>query len=156
MKTTVTNSNLEELLARLPALSLPCHLCYSVNDPEPAVLREPSTGNYLCARCVMEHIAGWPGDRDGIEQVVRLTLRAGTLSRRETEVLRWLAQGYSDTEIARKMCIECPSVSGHVSHIKNKLGFRGRAQLILCALKVGLVDLADIDLRTHSKERAAL
>lgn len=49
------------------------------------------------------------------------------LSRRETEVLQLLAQGYSDKEIAASLHVGYDTVRTHVSHIFDKLHVRSRA-----------------------------
>jgi DNA-binding CsgD family transcriptional regulator len=153
--TPLTNCNLEELLATLPALPKPCYLCSPLDDPDPAVIREPGTGWYLCARCAMEHVAGWADDRASLEQVAYLTALASTLSRRETEALRLLALGHSDMEIAHAMSIQRTSVHWHICNVKDKLGLRERTQLVLCALKIGLVELSDIELSIKKEEGLA-
>ena len=49
------------------------------------------------------------------------------LSRRETEVLQLLAQGYSDKEIAASLHVGYDTVRTHISHIFEKLHVRSRA-----------------------------
>lgn len=61
------------------------------------------------------------------------------LTERETEVLRLLAQGMSNQEIARTLIIGEQTVKSHVSHILAKLGVPSRTQAALYAIRVGLV-----------------
>jgi DNA-binding NarL/FixJ family response regulator len=61
------------------------------------------------------------------------------LTVRETEVLRLLAQGYSNKEIARQLRLVEDTVKTHVRHILAKLGVQSRTQAVLCALDRGLV-----------------
>ena len=61
------------------------------------------------------------------------------LTERETEVLRLLAQGESNKEIARHLQVVEDTVKTHVRHILAKLGVRSRTQAVLCALRLGLV-----------------
>jgi DNA-binding NarL/FixJ family response regulator len=49
------------------------------------------------------------------------------LSRRETEVLQLLAQGYSDKEIAASLHVGYDTVRTHISHIFEKLHVRSRS-----------------------------
>ena len=62
-----------------------------------------------------------------------------TLTERETEVLRLLAQGQSNKEIARTLQIVEDTVKTHVRHILGKLGVQSRTQAALCAMRLGLV-----------------
>jgi DNA-binding NarL/FixJ family response regulator len=63
---------------------------------------------------------------------------AEPLTEREREVLRLLAQGQSNKEIARALHIAEQTVKTHVSHILNKLGVPSRTQAALYAIRVGL------------------
>jgi DNA-binding NarL/FixJ family response regulator len=62
-----------------------------------------------------------------------------TLTDRETEVLRLLAEGRSNKEIARNLQIGEKTVKTHVSNILSKLGVQSRTQAALYAVHVGLV-----------------
>src|SRR5687768_7252469 len=61
------------------------------------------------------------------------------LSDRETEVLRLLAQGHSNKEIAVSLTLSDKTVKTHVSNILGKLGVPSRTQAALYAVRVGLV-----------------
>jgi len=63
------------------------------------------------------------------------------LTERETEVLKLMAHGYSNAEIARLMVVSNPTVHTHVSRILSKLKVSSRTQAALYALKKGLVTL---------------
>ncbi len=60
------------------------------------------------------------------------------LTRREVEVLRLVALGKSNREIAAKLMISEATVRTHVSNILGKLHLGRRAQAALCALREGL------------------
>lgn len=62
------------------------------------------------------------------------------LTDRETEVLRLLAQGQSNKQIARTLVIGEKTVKTHVSNILAKLGVQSRTQAALYAVKIGLVE----------------
>jgi DNA-binding NarL/FixJ family response regulator len=64
---------------------------------------------------------------------------ASLLTERETDVLRLLARGMSNQEIARTLIIGEQTVKSHVSHILAKLGVPSRTQAALYAIRVGLV-----------------
>lgn len=67
------------------------------------------------------------------------------LTERETEVLRLLAQGRSNKEIARHLQVVEDTVKTHVRHIFSKLGAQSRTQAVLCAMRLGLVSLDQSD-----------
>ena len=60
------------------------------------------------------------------------------LTEREIEVLRLLAQGQANKEIARSLHIAEKTVKTHVSNILAKLGLQSRTQAALYALRVGI------------------
>jgi DNA-binding NarL/FixJ family response regulator len=62
------------------------------------------------------------------------------LTERETEVLRLLAQGRSNKEIARELSIGEKTVKTHVSSILGKLNVSSRTQAALYAVRIGLVE----------------
>jgi len=65
-----------------------------------------------------------------------------TLTERETEVLRLIARGESNKEIAAHLFISETTVKTHVKNIMQKLGVPSRTQAALYAASVGLVSLA--------------
>ena len=62
-----------------------------------------------------------------------------TLTERETEVLRLLAEGLANKQIARTLVIGEKTVKTHVSNILAKLGVQSRTQAALYAVQIGLV-----------------
>jgi DNA-binding NarL/FixJ family response regulator len=62
-----------------------------------------------------------------------------TLTEREVDVLRLLAEGYANKEIARDLGIGEKTVKTHVSNILAKLGVQSRTQAALYAVHIGLV-----------------
>jgi len=63
------------------------------------------------------------------------------LTDREVEILRWLAQGLTNAQIAEKGCISEGTVRSHVSNLLNKLGLENRAQGVVYAIRKGLVNI---------------
>ncbi|HEU0004271.1 MAG TPA: response regulator transcription factor [Ktedonobacteraceae bacterium] len=61
------------------------------------------------------------------------------LTERETEVLRLLAQGQSNKQIARNLNNTEKTIKTHVSRILSKLGVQSRTQATLYAIRTGLV-----------------
>jgi NarL family two-component system response regulator LiaR len=66
------------------------------------------------------------------------------LTDRETDVLRLLARGLANKEIAQQLSIGEKTVKTHVSHILSKLGVASRTQAALYAARVGLVPAGEV------------
>ncbi|HEY5873271.1 MAG TPA: response regulator transcription factor, partial [Gaiellaceae bacterium] len=62
------------------------------------------------------------------------------LSEREREVLRLLALGHTNQEIAKMLYISVRTAETHRAHIMQKLGLGSRAELVRYALSEGLLD----------------
>jgi DNA-binding NarL/FixJ family response regulator len=64
---------------------------------------------------------------------------ADELTPREQEVLRLVARGLSNREIAAELVLGEETVKSHVGSILGKLGLAGRAQVASAALRLGLI-----------------
>jgi two-component system, NarL family, response regulator LiaR len=62
------------------------------------------------------------------------------LTERELDVVRLIARGHSNREIAQALWISEKTVKTHVSHVLTKLGLKDRTQLAIHAIKSGLAD----------------
>lgn len=66
---------------------------------------------------------------------------AQTLTERELEIMRLMAQGLESRTIARRLFISQRTERNHVAHILTKLGVHSRLQAVLLCLRHGLVEL---------------
>jgi len=101
-----------------------------------AAIRIVASGDALLApsvtRRIIEHFAAGPDPGRTVEGLDELT-------EREVEVLRLVARGMSNTEIAGDLFVSEATVKTHVSHILTKLAVRDRVQAVVVAYESGLV-----------------
>lgn len=62
-----------------------------------------------------------------------------SLTKREIEILRTMASGFSNREIAKACFVAEGTVKNHISNILTKLGVRDRTRAVLRALHLGLI-----------------
>jgi DNA-binding NarL/FixJ family response regulator len=84
-------------------------------------------------RRLLDRFASLPGDATPSPEVL-----AG-LTERELEVLKLMARGMSNSEIAAELFVSETTVKTHVGHVLMKLGLRDRVQAVVLAYEVGLV-----------------
>jgi len=116
-------------------------LGYLLKDSEPQelvhairqVYRGESSLSPAIARKVLQEISR-PPDRP---------LTPEPLTEREVEVLRIIARGKSNQEIAEELVISEATVRTHASNILSKLHLTSRTQAVLYALREGIVELEE-------------
>jgi DNA-binding NarL/FixJ family response regulator len=98
-----------------------------------AAVRTVHTGEALLApastRKLIEHYAQPPAESPMLVE----------LSPRELEVLRLLARGLSNSEIAHELVVEHSTVKSHVARLLAKLDLRDRVQAVVFAYESGLI-----------------
>jgi DNA-binding NarL/FixJ family response regulator len=103
-----------------------------------AGVRSVVAGDALLApeitRRLMERFAERPPPSAGLPPVFE------DLSARELDVLRLMADGRSNAEIAAELVLSEATVKTHVNHILNKLRLRDRVQAVALAYRTGLMD----------------
>ncbi len=150
-----------EMKARFPDMRV---LILTVHEDE-TLLREAlraGAAGYIVKRAMEEELiaailAVWRGDlyvhpamtrallqdvaeRQREEAASRGENQLAQLTPREREVLRLIALGYTNRQIADKLCISVRTVETHRSNLTDKLGTRSRAQLVRIAREHGLLD----------------
>jgi DNA-binding NarL/FixJ family response regulator len=104
-----------------------------------AAIRIVVQGGSLFAPAVTRRLiasfAGGPGERPAPPDLADLTPR-------ELEVLRLVARGLTNAEIAAELVVSEHTVKTHVAHVLGKLGLRDRTQAVIAAYESGLVERA--------------
>jgi two-component system response regulator NreC len=130
------------------------HIVVLTMQPEPAYAREAlaagATGYVLKQAADSELVeavrlaaAGEPYLNPGLGARIAAEPPPGppdNLSGREVDVLRLIALGHTNTQIAEQLHISVRTVETHRSHIQQKLLLSSRAELVRYALDRGLVD----------------
>lgn len=81
-----------------------------------------------------------PGEEESDAEEVDLSL-LNSLTERETEVLKLIAEGYTNQEIAERLFISMTTVKTHVGNILEKIGAQNRVQAVIFAFQHGLVEV---------------
>ncbi len=116
-------------------------ISYIRKDAEPEILlkavRTAARGHSLLDPAVVDSL---------VQEMVRGEKPAVSLTEREQEVLRLLALGHTNKEMAESMMISTDTAKTHVSNILTKLNLAHRTQAVVYALKHGLISLDEIEL----------
>jgi DNA-binding NarL/FixJ family response regulator len=102
-----------------------------------AAVRLVRSGDALLAPAITRRLIERYAVRDS--QTATLHRDLSTLTPRELEVLRLLARGLSNAELAESLQLGDATVKTHVARILSKLRLRDRAQAIVVAYETGLV-----------------
>jgi DNA-binding NarL/FixJ family response regulator len=102
-------------------------------------VRVVASGEALLAPAVTRRLIGEFARQRAIAAEAPVAAVLGALTPRETEVLKLVAEGLSNQEIAARLVVSDETVKTHVSRILSKLGLRDRTQAVVAAYESGLV-----------------
>jgi DNA-binding NarL/FixJ family response regulator len=111
---------------------------YLMKDTPRGKVIEAVRGTVMGKSYVDPLVAGKLLDRVASKQEQPATVITARLTNREVEVLRLLAQGLSNAEIAEKLHLSEGTVRNHVSSIFSKLDVSDRTQAAILAIRHGL------------------
>ncbi|MBL1109134.1 response regulator transcription factor [Streptomyces sp. 5-8] len=100
-------------------------------------VRLVAEGESLLFPASVRRLAARYGDGD---RPARAVLERARLTEREAEVLRLMARGLSNAEIAGRLIVGAETVKSHVSAVLGKLGARDRTQAVIAAYESGFVE----------------
>ncbi|GAB2850919.1 response regulator transcription factor [Streptomyces deserti] len=101
-------------------------------------VRLVAEGESLLFPASVRQLAAEYGDGGG-NRVARALMERAQLTEREAEVLRLMARGLSNAEIAGRLVVGTETVKSHVSAVLAKLGARDRTQAVIAAYESGFV-----------------
>ncbi|MEA2370965.1 MAG: hypothetical protein QOH12_1359 [Solirubrobacteraceae bacterium] len=107
-----------------------------------AAVRAVAAGDAVLSATVTRQLLDQVGRRLPAA-VSRVPENLAGLTDREREVLRLLAAGLSNAEVAGALVVSEATVKTHVSHLLGKLGLRDRVQAVIYAYETGLISPAD-------------
>ncbi len=146
----ITAFNLEDQLFYAMRAGAAAYFSKDVSAEEMIrAIRLVAEGHYLIGDRIFERpqVASWL-----LRKFERLAAELGgepdtmfkPLSPREMEILRYIAKGYSNKEIAYTLKISEQTVKNHLSSVLRKLAVNDRTQAVLYALRRGWLRLEDI------------
>ncbi|MGQ4436923.1 MULTISPECIES: response regulator transcription factor [unclassified Streptomyces] len=101
-------------------------------------VRLVAEGESLLFPASVRQLAAEYGDGGG-NRAARAVMERAHLTEREAEVLRLMARGLSNAEIAARLVVGTETVKSHVSAVLAKLGARDRTQAVIAAYESGFV-----------------
>ena len=104
-----------------------------------AAVRTVAAGDALLAPSVTRRVIEAFADRGG-PPAKDLSAALDERTARELEVLRHLARGESNAEIASAFVVEESTVKTHVARVLMKLGLRDRVQAVVLAYQTGIFE----------------
>jgi DNA-binding NarL/FixJ family response regulator len=102
-----------------------------------AAVRLVRSGDALLAPTITRRLVERFARRDDVKSTLHRDL--SQLTPRELDVLRLLATGLSNAELADRLTLSVTTVKTHVARILAKLGLRDRVQAVVLAYETGLI-----------------
>lgn len=132
------HSKIDYILGALRVGALGYLIKESVSSCLPAALDAVLRGEYYLDSALSKEIA--PKLLENCEVTDIADASYGSLTAREQEIFRLLAQGSTVAHISERLCISSKTVTNHRANILSKLRLHSTADLVRYAVKLGLLD----------------
>ena len=130
----LTNHNTSDIIARAVESGINSHIFKDCDKQEiiDAVYATAKGEKFFCGK-VLEAIT----EKDKSSQT--FSCQAVNISNRESEIIKLIAEGLTNKEIADKLCLSSHTITTHRKNIMGKLGISNTAGLVLYAIKENIV-----------------
>jgi len=141
----LTSSPSDDQLFQALETQVAAYLSKEVNADQLAdIVRRVAGGEYPIHECLSNHpgVAGrMLSQFQELSGKTEVETLISPLTTRETEVLNYVAQGYSNKQIAAKLDISEQTIKNHVASIMLKLHANARTQAVVIAVQQGLISI---------------
>ncbi len=122
-------------IAKALTIGITSLLLKDCDQPEivEAIYKTAQGEKFMCGKIVIDIL------EDNPEKLPEYSCRALKISERETEIIKCIAKGLSNKEVADKLFLSTHTVTTHRKNIMNKLGVNNTAGLVLFAVRENLV-----------------
>ena len=101
-------------------------------------VNETKNGNMFFCGQILETISEANIDVEDID-IDAFSCEAVVISKREGEIITFIAEGYTNTQIAEKLFLSAHTINTHRKNIMSKLGVKNTAGIVMYAVKSNLI-----------------
>ena len=101
-------------------------------------VNETKNGNMFFCGQILETISEANLDVEDID-IDAFSCEAVVISKREGEIITFIAEGYTNTQIAEKLFLSAHTINTHRKNIMSKLGVKNTAGIVMYAVKSNLI-----------------
>ena len=131
----ITEINSGKIISKALSIGITSHLLKNCDFDEivEAVYKTARGEQFMCGKIVTGILEEKP------ENAFEYTCEGLNISEREMEIIKLIAEGFSNKEVADKLFLSTHTVTTHRKNIMNKLGVNNTAGLVLFAVRENLV-----------------
>jgi DNA-binding NarL/FixJ family response regulator len=131
----ITDVQSNAVISKAMNIGLTSHLLKDCDQDEivEAIYKTAQGQQFMCGKIVNAVLGEKPAN------AVDYSCEGLNISEREMEIIRFIAEGYSNKEVADKLFLSTHTVTTHRKNIMNKLGVNNTAGLVLFAVRENLI-----------------